>query len=168
MRFETTEVAAERQADAVVALAKQSEAGATIVRGDQESALWADHDRRPWARDGAVIKITLLPAAIAPTLRWIDEIIGGRDYDVIGRAGVGVLVARVGGDVEEQARVIDGLRERLRAPAGSAVLVRGTDELAARVNPWGPIGDGFAVMRAIKRQFDPRDILNPGRGPGGL
>ena len=47
---------------------------------------------------------------------------------------------------------------------GSAVLVRGSDELKSRVDIWGPIGDGLAVMRAIKRQFDPNGILNPGRG----
>jgi hypothetical protein len=79
-----------------------------------------------------------------------------------------VLLARIGGDVERQARVLNGLRERLLAPTGSVVLVRGSDDLKSREDPWGSLGDGLSVMRAIKRQFDRLGILNPGRGPGGL
>ena len=78
------------------------------------------------------------------------------------------MLARAGGDVERQARVLTGLRQRLPVGIGSAVLVRGSDDLRARVDSWGPMGDGLAVMRAIKGQFDPLGILNPGRGPGGL
>jgi len=167
VRFETTDVAAQQQADALVSLAKASGASSAIVGGDEELALWTHHARRPWNGDGAVVKITLLPSAVASTLTWLVDAMRGADYDVVGRAGVGVLLARIGGDVERQTRVLAGLRERLPAPTGSAVLVRGSDELKSRVDPWGPLGDGLGVMRAIKRQFDPQGILNPGRGPGG-
>jgi glycolate dehydrogenase FAD-binding subunit len=168
VRFETTEVAAQQQADAVVALAKASGATSVIVGGDEEAALWAEHARRPWDGDGAVVKITLLPSAVASTLTWLADTMHGAEYDVVGRAGVGVLLARIGGDVERQARVLAGLRERLSAPAGSVVLVRGSDDLKSRVDLWGPLGGGLGVMRAIKRQFDPHGMLNPCRGPGGL
>jgi glycolate oxidase FAD binding subunit len=33
---------------------------------------------------------------------------------------------------------------------------------------WGPPGDDFALMRAIKASFDPQHRLNPGRFLGGL
>jgi glycolate dehydrogenase FAD-binding subunit len=168
VRFETTDVAAQQQADAVVALAKESSATATIVDGDVEAALWAEHARRPWAGGGAVVKITLLPSTVPATLAWLADAMHGCEFDVVGRAGVGVLLARIGGDVERQARVLTALRERLPAPTGSVVLVRGSDDLKSRVDPWGPLGGGIGVMRAIKRQFDPLGILNPGRGPGGL
>jgi glycolate dehydrogenase FAD-binding subunit len=168
VRFETTEVAAQQQADAVVALANASGATSTIVAGDEEAALWAEHARRPWVGDGAVVKITLLPGDIASTLTWLAEATQGCELDAVGRAGVGVLLARIGGDVERQVRVLSGLRERLPPPTGGAVLVRASDDLKSRVDPWGPLGGGLGVMRAIKRQFDAQGILNPGRGPGGL
>jgi glycolate dehydrogenase FAD-binding subunit len=168
VRFETTEIAAQQQADAVVALARAAHASATIARSADEATLWAAHSRRPWDGEGAVIKITLLPSALGSTLAWLAGIMRAADYDVVGRAGVGVLVARIGGDVDRQAGVLNGLRDRLPAPTGSAVLVRGSNDLKSRVDVWGSIGDGIAVMRAIKRQFDPLGILNPGRGPGGL
>jgi glycolate oxidase FAD binding subunit len=168
VRFETTEIAARQQADALVALVKASGVTSTILGRDEEAALWAEHARRPWAGEGAVVRITLLPGAVASTLTWLADVMHGCEFDVVGRAGVGVLLARIGGDGEHQARVLTGLRERLPAPTGSAVLVRGADDLRSRVDPWGPLGGGLSVMRAIKRQFDPQGILNPGRGPGGL
>jgi glycolate oxidase FAD binding subunit len=168
VRFETIEVAAEQQASAVARLAESAGCSASIVRAAEELTVWDDHARRPWERDGAVVKITLLPDGVGSTLAWFAAAGGAVDYEVIGRAGVGVLLARIGGDTEHQARVITGLRARLPASRGSAVLVRASDDLKARVDIWGPIGDGFALMRAIKQQFDPMGILNPGRGPGGL
>jgi len=48
------------------------------------------------------------------------------------------------------------------------VIVKGSPELREHVDVWGPIGDGLALMKAVKQQFDPNGILNHGRGPGGL
>jgi glycolate oxidase FAD binding subunit len=31
------------------------------------------------------------------------------------------------------------------------------------VDVWGPAPPSLSLMREIKRQFDPRDLLNPGR-----
>lgn len=36
------------------------------------------------------------------------------------------------------------------------------------VDAWGPVPDGFDVMRQLKEQYDPQGILNPGRYVGGL
>ena len=168
VRFETIEPAAQQQADALARLARSAGGDASIVPGEDEGQLWNDHRRRPWDREGAVIKITLLPNAVGSLIAWLAESAGGADYEVVGRAGVGVLLARVGGDAERQARVLTGLRQRLPVNIGSAVLVRGSEDLRGRVDSWGPMGDGLSVMRAIKQQFDPLGILNPGRGPGGL
>src|SRR5262245_61141846 len=90
VRFETIDVAAEQQAASVAQLAEASGASVAIVRDAEESALWADHDRRPWTGEGAVIKITLLPGDVASMLAWLGGALTDSDYDVMGRAGVGV------------------------------------------------------------------------------
>ena len=164
VRFETIEVAARQQAEALVALATGAGATASVVSGDEETAIWTEHQRRPWNGDGAVVKVTLLPAAVGSTLTCLADVAAGADCDIVGRAGVGVLLVRVGGDIDSQVRVIAGVRARLPPRASSVVVVRGSDELKSRVDIWGPIGDGVSVMRAIKHQFDPHGILNPGRG----
>ncbi len=168
VRFETIDVATNEQAAAVVGLAENAGGHASIVQGEAEAAIWDEHGRRPWNGNGAVAKITLLPTDVAPTLTWIADASRGVESDLIGRAGVGVLLLRIGGDAATQARIINGLRARIRPGRGSAVLVRGSDELKTILDAWGPMGDGFALMRAVKQTFDPIGILNPGRGPGGL
>ena len=79
-----------------------------------------------------------------------------------------VFLLKIEGDTSAQARAIEALRSTLPVGRGSAVIVRGSPELRAQTDVWGPIGDGLTLMRAVKRQFDPAGILNPGRGPGGL
>jgi glycolate oxidase FAD binding subunit len=58
---------------------------------------------------------------------------------------------------------VSDLRARIPAGHGSAVVVRGSDSLRSRIDPWGPLGDALPLMQRIKKQFDPRGILNPGR-----
>jgi glycolate oxidase FAD binding subunit len=168
VRFETIDVAADQQAAAAAATAESAGARVSILRDDDEHTLWIEHGQRPWNGDGAVLKATLLPSHVAPTLGWIREEARDYRYDIIGRAGVGVLLVRIDGTEETQARVLTELRARIPEGRGSVVLVRGSDALRSRVDPWGPPGDGLSLMRSIKKQFDPAAILNPRRGPGGL
>ena len=63
--------------------------------------------------------------------------------------------------------------ERLRAavaPAGGSVTVqRAPRGVRLAVDPWGPVEpSAFALMRALKEEFDARRVLNPGRFVGGL
>jgi glycolate oxidase FAD binding subunit len=138
------------------------------VAGSEEDFLWADHMRRPWAGGGCIVKLAVLPTDLAPTFSWIAQALVDGSWEVAGRAGLGVVHLRIDGEADGQARFISALRERLAPGRGSAVLLRGSPALKKLVDVWGPIGDGAPLMRAVKRQFDPAGILNPGRGPGGL
>jgi FAD/FMN-containing dehydrogenase len=168
VRFETIDIAADQQANAVARLAEAAGGRALVVQGQDETALWHEHEGRPWNGHGAVIKVTLLPGDVAPTVQWLGDAMRGVDHEVVGRAGVGVLLARIGGDSAGQARVVSELRARLPLGRGSTVVVRGSEELKSMIDVWGPIGDGLPLMRVVKQTFDPNGILNPGRGPGGL
>jgi glycolate oxidase FAD binding subunit len=168
VRFETIEIAADQQAAAALKLAESAGVGASVLHAEREHTLWQDHNSRPWNGDGAVVKVTLLPSDVVPIVGWLADAMHGVDHEVIGRAGVGVLFVRIGGDAARQAKIMTALRDRLPPGRGSAVLVRGSDDLRSLIDPWGPLGDGFELMRAIKQRFDPDGILNPGRGPGGL
>jgi glycolate oxidase FAD binding subunit len=35
------------------------------------------------------------------------------------------------------------------------------------VDLWGPV-PSLALMRSVKQQFDPGNLMAPGRGPGGI
>ena len=168
VRFESIEAAAEQQAAQAASIAASHGGRATIVGAAEEAALWDAHAQRPWSSEGAVVKLTLLPAEVGPTLAFLGERLRDVEWEAIGRAGVGVLLARVNGDVAGQRHAIDTLRARLPPGRGSVVMLRASDELKQMVDVWGAAGDALPVMRAIKDQFDPDRRLNPGRGPFGI
>jgi glycolate oxidase FAD binding subunit len=167
IRFESTEASTVTQSASAVRVAESFGARAHVLDASAEPVEWQAHEDRIWSAPGAVVKIALLPTGLAPMLDLFASSACG-PIDVAGRAGLGVLLVRLGGRAADQAHLIATVRERSASGRGSAVVLRASDELRALVDPWGPMGDAFRVMQSIKRAFDPSGLLNPGRGPGGL
>jgi glycolate oxidase FAD binding subunit len=168
VRFESIPAAVDQQAANAIALLKDHGFSARAVSGSEEDALWTQHEQPVWRGPGAVLKVSLMPSALAGFLDTLDSKVGPTNYVAAGRAGLAVFLVHLGGDTAAQARAIEALRSTLAVGTGSAVIVRGSPELRTQADVWGPIGDGLSLMRAVKRQFDPAGILNPGRGPGNL
>ena len=168
LRFESIPAGVDQQAANAAALIASHGFSAQTVSGTEEDALWKQHEQPVWKGTGAVVKVSLLPSALAGLLGTLNSQVGPANYVAAGRAGLAVFLVRIDGDTAAQARAIEAIRSTLHVGTGSAVIVRGSAELRAQTDVWGPIGDGLRVMRAVKRQFDPVGILNPGRGPGGI
>ena len=59
--------------------------------------------------------------------------------------------------------------EAVAAARGRSIVFRALPARArSRIDAWGPPPPAFALMRALKSQFDPRGLCNPGRFLGGL
>ncbi len=168
IRFESIEASVERQSEAAAALISTAGLTAQTFSGHAEEQLWLDQARLMEDGGGALVKVSVLPTQLAETLSVIERLAGKDSYSAAGRAGVGVFFVRIKGDEASQTRVISGLRDTLPIGMGSAVVVKGPAQLRDHLDAWGPIGDGLALMKAVKKQFDPSGVLNPGRGPGGL
>lgn len=162
IRFESIEAAVDQQAAGAAALIRECGNESRSITGTEELQIWAHHGQQPWNGNGAIVKVSALPTQVPGLLSSV------RDHAAAGRAGLGVFLVRLEGDVQAQARTIAMLRKALPPGRGGVVIVRGSEELKARADVWGPVGDSLGVMRAVKRQFDPAGILNPGRGPGGI
>ena len=86
-------------------------------------------------------------------------------------AGNGIVSVQIpAGDSDEetllaQIQALDGCVERCN---GHRVIERAPIGVKRRCEVWGPVGDNFAVMQALKTTYDPRRRLNPGRFIGGL
>ena len=168
VRFESIDASVEQQSDAAKALLDGRGLTTRIADGSEEAALWSDHARVAGPESFALLKVSVLPAELAATLGAIERLAGKGGYRAAGRAGAGVFVLCILGDVQLQKRVTEGLRDALPPGRGSAVVVEGTVELKSHVDVWGPVGDGLPLMRTVKQHFDPRGVVGAGRGPGGM
>jgi glycolate oxidase FAD binding subunit len=168
LRFESIPASVDQQSETATALIAEDGFSVRAVSGADEEAVWSAHAKFAGADRCALLKISVLPADLAGTLSLIERLAGKKAHAAAGRAGAGVFLLCLFGEVQLQKRVIEGLRDALPLGRGSAVVVQGSSELKTHVDVWGPIGDGLALMRAVKQQFDPAGVLNSGRGPGGL
>ena len=55
-----------------------------------------------------------------------------------------------------------------RERRGHSVVFSAPAALKNAINIWGPSPPTISLMREIKRQFDPHELLNPGRFVGDL
>jgi glycolate oxidase FAD binding subunit len=120
------------------------------------------------------LHVSALADRIAGTVGAIEEALRvaspGAEVRLGGCAALGTLrVVVSGAGVAEIAAVISRLRALVDEVGGGVVVARGPAELRRAVDPWGPIEPGaFALMRALRAEFDPGRVLNPGRYVGGL
>jgi glycolate oxidase FAD binding subunit len=144
------------------AVSGSSEAAAGTL--DQTDA-WRGHRDLVWAPPGAVIRLSWMPASLPSVLTLVDDIgrSGARSVALAGRASVGAGFVRVDAEPSIQVNAIELLRAS--AIVGNVVVVRAAAEVKARADVWGSPGDTAALLRAVKRAFDPVGILNAGRGP---
>lgn len=168
VRFESIPASVEQQCEMAGKLVAESGFTARAVSGADEDTLWNEHAKVAESDRGALLKVSLLPTELAAAIGVIERLAGERGYVAAGRAGLGVFLVRIVGDVQLQSHVVEGLRGALATGRGSAVVVQGSTELKTMLDVWGPIGDGLPLMQAVKRQFDPAGVLSPGRGPGGV
>jgi len=144
-------------------------ASPVTISGPQAAALWhrltefPAEAGEPGAATPLVVRVGVLPDAVVTIVGRLLEM--DPSCSMQAHAGDGVIVARPSW---EPGAMGTGLKRRLRpavtGAAGHLVVMSCPAEAnLARESVWGPAGDGAAVMRAIKEQFDPKNILNPGR-----
>jgi FAD/FMN-containing dehydrogenase len=71
-------------------------------------------------------------------------------------------------DTNGYADVVVRLRQLAEDREGNLIVERAPLRIKQQLDVWGEAGNAFPVMRAIKNQFDPDGILNPGRYVGRL
>lgn len=141
------------------------DAGATseIVRGAEHAALWAriaDLPQTDELADGeAVLRVAALPAALPAALALATRLARQHSLALLSdaRALAGVAYLRVRGAALRP--FLTALREGI---GEGGVVVMGANA-AEQLDVWGEPPEGIALMRRIKAEFDPADMLNPGR-----
>jgi glycolate oxidase FAD binding subunit len=126
---------------------------------DVEDPRWSAQREGQRDADAAVLHVALAPSRLAAVLAAAETV----QARVVARAGIGRAYVAVA-----PARIAE-LRARL--PQGAVSVLRDCPPAArsAVAQPWGDTpAPALAVMRALKRRFDPAGTCNPGTFVGGI
>ena len=120
------------------------------------------------------LHVAALADRLAGTVGAIEEafrtVAPGAAVCLSASASLGTLRVTVSdAGVAETVAVTTRLRALVAEVGGSVVIARGPAELRRAVDAWGSVEPrAFALMRALRDEFDPARVLNPGRYVGGL
>jgi glycolate oxidase FAD binding subunit len=169
-----TEPAVDRQLRDIEALSRS--AGALAWRpAEDDGRLWQalqsqfrPHDAQPNER--VIVRVGTLRTQVGVILSRLTEL-GARlsaPPDLTCRCGNGLIYGSLAldGGAEQSARVAHALaqlRSYLASLRGYLVVESAPAAFKAQFDCWGELGPQAEVMAGLKREFDPRRMLNPGR-----
>lgn len=159
VRFESTAKAVAHMADAAASMLSRTGAVTRIVDSDQERVVWDAHDTRSLDASEPLVKITCLPTA-GKDLARVLEATRDAEWSLCGRAALGVYQLRI--SPAAAATAVVSLVDRIASaigPHGRITVLAGPESLRSHVKPAAAFGDATPMMRAVKQQFDPDDVL---------
>jgi glycolate oxidase FAD binding subunit len=115
-----------------------------------------------------VLKITCLPQKLSALVAGFAQL----DQEPFHTAGcvadpVGIVTAAITAPQDVLVSIIDDLRARLLSTGGTVVVLQ-DGQLPYAFDGWGPPPAAIDIMRAVKQEFDPQRLLNPGCFVGGI
>ena len=63
----------------------------------------------------------------------------------------------------ESVRALERMRQRSENLGGNLIIERAPGEIKSEIDSWGGFGSANDLMRRVKQQLDPTNILSPGR-----
>ena len=165
------------QLDEVARMARPQGGQGEVAAGEAHDRFWqAVQDFSANGDPGITLKASVLPARVGDAFGRGEEIAAqhGLGLAAVSEAGTGVVRYRLwdqaaGRDNHRRlAEAVLALRAVASGARGSLVVLDAPPAVKTAVDVWGPAGQGLPLMRALKDQFDPARILNPGRFVGGL
>lgn len=143
----------------------QGVANCHAVQHDAAQSLWQQLQEFPVDRTSPlVLKASLRPGSVCSFIELVQQI--DRMASIQAHAGTGIVIVRFAefsaGDISKQ--LIGRLQPAARLAGGSCVVLSSNrlGELT-RQTQWGGVESADLWMTKVKRQFDPKDLFNPGR-----
>jgi glycolate oxidase FAD binding subunit len=135
----------------------------------QAAELWnrqiefADRGMVDGGKSPMVLKISVPPSAVTAVVR--ELLAADPNCAIQAHAGNGIVVARFEkfGQAEISSLLVAKLRPAAVRLGGSLVVLRTTLSGLTPHLIWGGRDDATVLLEQVKRQFDPKGILNPGR-----
>ncbi|MBE9042930.1 FAD-binding oxidoreductase [Pleurocapsales cyanobacterium LEGE 10410] len=160
IRWQTIPESIEQQQERVMAIAKELNLTEKVYRDDAETELGHKLSvitSLPSSNSAVTCKIGIAPKAAVNFLQLKQIIEGNVTVRIHASSGIGQLQL----DSADE-RVISQLRSFCQQNQGFLTILDAPKALK-QTDIWGYSGNALKTMQAIKNQFDPQNILNPGR-----
>jgi glycolate oxidase FAD binding subunit len=111
------------------------------------------------------LHLSIPPSELARIAQGAERLLADRAAVVAGSAAVGTLdVLLAESAVPSAVELVERLRGAVAGVDGHVTVRRAPADVRRAVDPWGPVEPGpLALMQALRDEFDPRRVLNPGR-----
>lgn len=162
--LEGTEAEVEWMADTLWNELRKLGVDADIISQHHCGPLWMRLAQFPVEGEPALaIKASLKPSRTAEFVERLVKI--DPQCSVQSHAGNGIVVARLSKDTSAVSKALVGEIQPAAAEHGGHVIVLSCAEPTELTRQcwWGSAGEAIAMMEEVKRQFDPKDLLNRGR-----
>ncbi|MDE1161749.1 MAG: FAD-binding oxidoreductase [Acidobacteriaceae bacterium] len=145
------------------------ELAGALVLTTADAGVWQVRDEVLKANaEATVLKITALPAKLAPLLAGFAQLSQQPDHHFRAVVDpVGVVTVSCEAPPETVVATVEDLRARLRSSGGNVVVLQ-RGWLPSLIDAWGIPPQAIDMMRAVKEEFDPAATLNTGKFVGGL
>jgi glycolate oxidase FAD binding subunit len=169
-RFAGTSAAVQRQI--CEAARRCAELGARTIElaFNDDEVLWATlaDFNAPVRNNSLLVRVGAPAGAVLNMARMMERVPMMRSWPSarLLLAGVGIGYTRWAvADVpfQEQFAALDELRAAMRGIGGYAVVEEAAPALIAQIDRWGPAPATLELMRALRNQWDPARVINPGR-----
>ena len=134
------------------------------MSGDAESALWAkvnDMDEEPK-------HVYRMSVPLSKTIDTYGDVLADRETEVTADLGNGIIRVAWDGIDDVAISIIKYRRAAAQKLGGTLFIEKAPLFVRQQVDAWGEVGAGERLMKAVKENFDPQGILNPGRFVAGI
>jgi glycolate oxidase FAD binding subunit len=158
----------ERHVRDVPRLAAGHDLATQVFRNGDHMTMWKKLRDFGVGQNEVLYRLTVPLAAVAPALTALDgTALLAAPARALAFAATGTI-RLVTEDGDAPSAVFPKLLTLAREHSGHAVVEAAPPALKGGVDVWGPSPQSWAIMRKLKRRFDPSGTLNPGRLIGGL
>jgi len=118
--------------------------------------------------EATILKITCLPTKLAALVAGVAALaqLPGHTAHCVADP-VGIVTLALAAPPDQLSIIVEDLRARLLSSGGAVVVLR-RGQLPLTTDTWDPPPPAIDIMRQIKREFDPQNLLNPGKFIGGI
>jgi glycolate oxidase FAD binding subunit len=158
IRWQTIPESIEQQILQVQAIAQQLDLATSIYQDELETKLWQDCDQIvsiPQGEASVTCKLGIAPVAAVGLLTQIG------DRHILARVHASSGLGRL--QLHTNYELLEQMRSHCQQHQGFLSILDAPQTIKQQIDIWGYSGNALKTMKVIKNQFDPQNILNPGR-----